>query len=148
MVLPRVTVEEELLSAGYDEDTVLLAPNPSGFITTAIFEWYCSSVIVPYVYHKRDQLDYSGKAVLIMDGCACHKSRELEALFDQHGIVVVFLPPHSSDQVQALDLGIFGNHKSAQSRIHPAPGLSRQSQQVIKAVSAFQAIAHPYGRQA
>ena len=144
MVLPRVTVEEELLSAGYDEDTVLLAPNPSGFITTAIFEWYCSNVIVPYVYHKREQLDYSGKAVLIMDGCACHKSRELEALFDQHGIVVVFLPPHSSDQVQALDLGIFGNHKSAQSRIHPAPGLSRQSQQVIKAVSAFQAIAHPY----
>ena len=33
MVLPRVTVEEELLSAGYDEDTVLLVPNPSGFST-------------------------------------------------------------------------------------------------------------------
>ena len=43
-----------------------------------------------------------------MDGCACHKSQELDALFDQHGIVVVFLPPHSSDQVQA----VFLTHRS------------------------------------
>ena len=79
-----------------------------------------------------------------MDGCSCHRSAYLDRLFDENGIVVVPLQAHSSDQVQALDLGIFGNHKSAQARIHLPTEMSKQTQQVIRAVSAFQTIAHPY----
>ena len=79
-----------------------------------------------------------------MDGCSCHRSAFLDELFDGNGIVVVFLPADSSDQVQALDVEISGNHKSAQSRIHVPKDMSKQTQQVVRAVSAFQAIAHPY----
>ena len=79
-----------------------------------------------------------------MDGCSCHRSVYLYRLLDEKGIVVVPLPVHSSRHVQALDLGIFVNHKSAQSGIHLPTEMSKQTQQVIRAVSsAFQTIAHP-----
>lgn len=52
-------------------------------------------------------------------------------------------PPHSSDQTQACDLGLFGNLKAAQSRINVPDGMSLQSRQVIRITSAFQATCHP-----
>ena len=144
MILPRLTIEAELFACGYSEDVVALASSSCGFITKNLFERYCAEVLVPYVRRTREKTDYNGRAVLIMDGCSCHRSAFLDELFDDNGIVVVFLPAHSSDQVQALDVGIFGNHKSAQSRIHVPKEMSKQTQQVVRAVSAFQAIAHPY----
>ena len=144
MIVPRSTIETELLCAGYDSEKVLFATSQEGYITKELFIRYVEHALVPYVRVTRQNINYHGQAVLIMDGCSCHRDARLDEIFDKHGINVIFLPPHSSDQLQPLDVGIFGNQKAAQARIHCHAPMSQQTQQVIRAVSAFQAVAHPY----
>lgn len=144
MIVPRSTIESDLIVCGYDTDKAAFTSSAEGYITKEIFTQYLGHILVPYVRITRERLGYHGRAVLIMDGCSCHRGAEIEQMLDSQGIVSVFLPPHSSDQLQPLDVGIFGNHKAAQSRIYVPDSLSRQTQQVVRALAAFQAIAHPY----
>lgn len=144
MIVSRTTIEAELFCAGYDYEQVLFATSQEGYITKQLFRRYIEQVLVPYVRVTRENIGYHGRAVLIMDGCSCHIDAELDKIFDRHGVTVVFLPAHSSDQLQPLDVGIFGNQKANQSRIHVRDTMSQQTQQVIRALSAFQAVAHPY----
>jgi hypothetical protein len=53
---------------------------------------------------------------------------------------IQFLPPHSSDQVQPCDVGIFGPMKASIGRICTAPDLLKQSKQVLKILGALQTI--------
>jgi hypothetical protein len=48
-----------------------------------------------------------------MDGCTYHDTGRVTPLLEANGIVVEFLPPHSSHQIQALDLGIFAIFKKS-----------------------------------
>lgn len=43
-----------------------------------------------------ENIGYHGHTVLIMDGFGCHIDAELAKIFDQHGVSVVLLTPHSS----------------------------------------------------
>ena len=143
IITPRLTIEAELLLAGYSEDIAVYAHSDKGFITEELFYRYIADVFVPEVCVKRCRLGYSGKAVLIMDNCHCHKSERVLECLEHAGVETVFLPAHSSDQTQALDVGLFGNMKSAQARIHPPAEMTRQSQQIIRMISAFIASCHP-----
>ena len=143
VITPRVTIEAELVLAGYSEDVAVYAHSDKGFITEDLFFRYMTEVFIPEVRVKRCRRDYNGMAVLIMDNCHCHKSARVLESLERAGVECVFLPAHSSDQTQALDVGLFGNMKSAQSRIHPPSDMTRQSQQIIRMISAFQASCHP-----
>ena len=143
VIVPRVTVEAELLLAGYSQDQCVFAHSPNGYITSALFERYVRDIFVPYVNVRRGELGYQGYAVLTLDRCSCHCSQAIQAICDANGIRLVYLPAHSSDQTQACDLGLFGNLKAAQSRIHPPEEMSLQSRQLIRIISAFHAVCHP-----
>jgi hypothetical protein len=58
-------------------------------------------------------------------------------------ICVIVLPPHSSDQTQPLDLGIFHIAKTGQERIRTFPQLNEQSKQLIKLLSGWQSATTP-----
>ena len=55
---------------------------------------------------------FNGKAVLILDGCTCHKMERFQTLLESKNIIMMFLVPHSSHLTQPLDLGIFGRLKN------------------------------------
>ena len=143
LIVPRVTIEAELVIAGYGPQHCIITHNPSGYITRDLFERYVRDVLIPAVHERRRALRYNGPAVLTMDRCSCHCGDSLMSLCEQNGIRLLYLPAHSSDQTQACDLGLFGNLKAAQSRIHVPNGMSVQSKQVIRIISAFQATCHP-----
>ena len=143
VILPRSTIENEVLLAGYTEDQVVLAHSPKGFITTEIFTRYLDEVLIPTINYRRWELSYQGPAVIIMDNCSCHGSDRITNIFEAANVRFVPLPPHSSDQLQPLDVGLFGNMKAAQSRVHVPEQMSPQSRQVIRILSAFQATFHP-----
>jgi hypothetical protein len=46
------------------------------------------------------------------------------------------LPPHSSDQTQPYDVGVFGALKANMTHVHPVNDLSKQSKQVLKILGA------------
>lgn len=143
IILPRATVETELLLAGYTEDKVILAHSDTGFITSALFERYVTDVLIPNINLRRWELNYQGPAVLIWDNCSCHCNNEILELLEGQNIRLVTLPPHSSDQLQPLDVGLFGNMKGAQSRVHVPEEMTMQSRQVIRILSGFYATFHP-----
>jgi hypothetical protein len=66
-----------------------------------------------------------------MDGLACPDSDAAEGLCFENECFLQFLPPHSSDQVQPWDLGIFGPMKTNISRIRLDAGRAMQTKQVL-----------------
>ena len=46
--------------------------------------------------------------VLVLDGHASHRTSEMFRAAVQHNIGLHFLPPHTTHQLQALDVGVFG----------------------------------------
>ena len=107
------------------------------------FEWIIKTLI-PYVNGQR--LKYNNlnqHAVLILDNCAVHLGDNIEDTLVSNGIFAVPLPPYSSHKTQMLDVGIFGNVKVNQQRIHHSNDLSKQSQQIIKLLGSWQATTHP-----
>ena len=143
LIVPRSTLESEVLLAGYTSDEAIFVKSANGYITRDLFERYLVEVVVPYINLRRHELEYRGYAVLTMDNCSCHTSQDVERICRENGVRLVFLPPHSSDQTQPCDLGLFGNMKGAQSRVHPPPDMSVQSRQIIRILSAYRAVCHP-----
>ena len=143
VIAQRKTVEGELLMAGYTSDHAVIVHSETGYISSELFLEYIRRILIPYVNMKRAELSYQGPAVLIMDGCSCHTSAQALDLLRRANVKAILLPAHSSDQTQVCDLGLFGNMKSAQSRIHPPPTASVQSQQMMKMISAYHGACHP-----
>lgn len=144
VIVPRKTVDSEMICAGFTESQAVYANSDTGYISLHLFERYLEHVLIPHIWLKRHELGYEGWAVLTYDNCSCHSSDRIDELLCSNGIRQVPLPPHSSDQTQACDLGLFGNMKAAQSRIHPPEEYSTQSKQLIRMLCAFQATCHPF----
>jgi hypothetical protein len=143
LIVSRKTSELELYEIGYTPEKVNLRYQESGFMNTILFEEWLWDEIIPVVRERRAKLDYSGPSFLIMDGMSAHDSDWVFLGAEDAGIVTIFLPPHSSDQTQPLDLGIFGIQKQAMSRIHPPEWLSQQTQVLMKILGAWQAVTTP-----
>ena len=143
VITQRKTIDQELWMAGYNPDNVAIVHSENGYITASIFLQYLEKILIPYVNTVRQNLRYMGKAVVIMDGCSCHCIPEANAILAAADIEPVILPPHTSDQTQPCDLGLFGNMKNAQSRIHVAANKSTQTKQIIRMVSAYHAVCYP-----
>ena len=132
VVLQRQTIEAELLTRGYTADKVVLARSAKGFVTTELFLQWCEHVFLPDLRACRLQHGYQGPAVLILDGFGCHHSPAMQEMLEEENVVLQFLPPHTSDQLQPLDLGIFAIQKRWKSNVSVDDKLNGQTKQVIK----------------
>jgi hypothetical protein len=116
----------------------------SGFITTQIFEPWAQKVLFPDIIMAREQFEYPGSAHLLLDGYSCHLSDMFLddcIFFELH---LHYLPPHSSDQTQPLDLGIFGLQKMEASRIRFGVRFNPQTEQLLPTLGGFRKAATPY----
>ena len=141
VVVVRSTVEMELLQLGYTPENTIIMTNESGFFTQEHFEEWCERVLFTYIRMKRCELKYTGEAILIIDGFTGHSSDYILDRFTKEGVLPVFLAPHSSDQCQPLDLGIFGPQKKLQPSIPVPAGLSTQTAQLVKMLESFHKVA-------
>lgn len=88
-----------------------IVSSTSAYINEKLFDYYIDEILVPGVQARRRMLGLiEANALLILDGCLCHKEEKLKAL-SQHQIFYHFLPPHSSHITQPLDRGLFSYHK-------------------------------------
>lgn len=137
IVLQRETIEKELLLRGYTPDKVRLCRSETGFVNSTLFLEWGKRSFFPEMRQRRAQLDYDGPILLIMDGFGCHQTDEFLELAEGENIACRFLPPHTSDQLQPLDLGIFANQKRWQGNITVDADLNRQTKQVIKICDSY-----------
>jgi hypothetical protein len=143
LILQRKTIEKELIEEGINEQSARFVYQENGFITAPLFTSWCEHVLFPELRSRRERYRYGGRAVLLMDGLTCHGSDDVEDMCLDNGCFIQFLPPHSSDQVQPCDVGIFGPMKANMSRVSPARDLSKQSKQIVKILGALQSTLLP-----
>ena len=143
VIVPRRTMEREIILNGYTSEKVTIVHQPNGFIDSKLFEDWADSIFFPEVQRRREVSGYYGMACLILDGCTCHATDWFleECLF--RNISVTFLAAHSSDQTQPLDLGIFSVAKAAQQRCRPSMELGQQTKQILKLLYGWHAAVTP-----
>lgn len=76
-------------------------------------------------------------------GCSAHSSDWFLDECPYFGIIPILIPPHSPDQCQPLDSGVFGIMKLNAQRIRPGEGLNKQTKQIIKMLSSWRMSATP-----
>ncbi|KAK4288154.1 hypothetical protein Pmani_038804 [Petrolisthes manimaculis] len=62
--------------------------------------------------HERSGSSDENKILLIMDNAECHMNINVVEFAIRHGIVIVTLPPHTTDKLQPLDVSVFGPFKT------------------------------------
>ena len=83
----------------------------NGWFGSFHFEQFFFEIALPYLKRKK------GKKMLIGDNLSSHISPAVIKACLEHGIQFVCLPPHSTDKLQPLDVGVFGPVKKAWRRI-------------------------------
>ena len=144
IIAQRKTIESEIEQLGYNEDNIFIRYQENGFITTEIFNEWAREIFSPEIMRKRILLDYSGLVLLILDGCSCHISDEFLDLCTDYGVEPLFMPAHSSDQIQPLDLVIFGLMKTSFHNYKIDPKLNPQTREIIKIHHAWVSNAYVY----
>jgi hypothetical protein len=144
IIIERKSIEVELYELGFTPDVCYIRYQENGFITTALFEEWSKDVLLHDIEEQRDKLGYDGYAQLILDSCTSHISDAFveDCLF--HGLNLNYLPAHTSDQTQPLDLGIFAILKAESSRIRLAPAVNPQTSQLAKMLSGMIKACTPY----
>jgi hypothetical protein len=81
--------------------------------------------------------------VLILDGCSAHDGDFFLDLCMEHNIIPFPIPPHSSKQVQPLDLCVFGVTKRLMTRLNRMDEANVQSVHMARLFSAFHSACNP-----
>ena len=79
----------------------------------------------------------------MLDGCSAHFSDYIQDECTFYNVYLVNEPAGSSDQVQALDLGIFGIQKSIKSTLRSNAEIDSQSDDIRKIYNSLQKSATP-----
>ena len=62
--------------------------------------------------HEKSGSSVENKILLIMDNAECHMNIHVVEYAIKNGIVIVTLPPHTTDKLQPLDVSVFGPFKT------------------------------------
>ena len=142
IITTNKTVQTQLIQDGYGPENCLIVYQSNGFITSEVFAFWADHVFFPSVKQKRVELGYDGPVILSYDGCSAHISDYFldEASF--HGVYPWQEPAGTSDQVQALDLGIFGIQKRKRTKTSKE-GYNEASKTIINIVNSWRSVTTP-----
>lgn len=104
MVFPRVRMNPALLSGAFPGTVGF--PYPSG--------WMDADLFLKFLKHFIDctKSRRESPSLLILDGHSSHKSIEAINLARDFGVIILTLPPHTSNRLQPLDVSVFAPFKT------------------------------------
>ena len=145
IIVPRYTIDNKI----FDEITTgsdLFRSQSKGFCTHELFTDWMLHKFLPYLTEKRIRYNYTGKAIIIMDGFKGHEKAldTLENVLEKFNLKVILIPPHSSDQVQPLDLFGFNLQKNTTNRFIVQPHYTWQTNQILAIVEGLHKIRSPH----
>lgn len=105
MVFPRVHFKPHMLK-GAPTGTLGLA-NPSGWMNVELF----CDVMKHFIKHTCSSKE--NPSLLIYDNHESHLSIAALDLAKDNGVTILTFPPHSTNKMQPLDVGVFGPFKTA-----------------------------------
>ena len=100
------------------------------------FAYWTDTILLPTIIEKR-------KVILLLDGSTAHSSDYFLDECTYYNVIPSFEPAGSSDQVQALDLGIFGIQKSLKGKIKTKKEIGPAAKEVLQIVNSWIKITTP-----
>jgi hypothetical protein len=143
IIIPRKTIDLDLYTLGLTPEKVEIFQQCKGYIDRPFFDEWVAATFVLELERRRQQWQYSGPAVLMLDNCTAHQTPQFAEICESNQILPIFLPPHSSNQLQVLDLSVFGVTKRIITRINCLEAVNVQSKHISDVVNAFFAAAIP-----
>jgi hypothetical protein len=143
LVIARKTFDDELALQGYTSEKVEVYSQSKAFIDADIFTDWFQDTFVPEVNRRRTVHSYDGPAFLIMDNCTAHSGDLFQSLCHDNHIVPIFIPPHSSNQLQPLDVSTFGVAKAYISRVNKLEKVNIQTDHIVRILKGFHLAASP-----
>ena len=137
IVIQNKTIEKKLYNLGYNQSNCLIVHQNKGFINSEIFSFWAEHVFFPEITKRRKQFNYHGTAILTLDGCSAHFSDHFLDNCTFYNVYPYQEPPGSSDQVQPLDLGIFGIQKILLTPFKTNEKISNSSKKIIEIVNSW-----------
>jgi hypothetical protein len=77
VIVPRVTVENELELSGYDQTNGYIAFLENTFVTSHLFELSGTEAFFPLIVQWRNERDDHGKVILLINGLGSHHTDRL-----------------------------------------------------------------------
>ncbi len=142
IVTNRSTVDSEIHTL-IPPDKYMIKQQSKGFLNTINFKHWFEDVFLQMLQWKRKKYNYNGPVLLLMDGFISHQQITELIPLAEYNINVLFIVAHASDQLQALDLGIFANQKRQISRIKNEKVLSSQTNRIVKLIDGLWKAASP-----
>lgn len=105
MIFPRTHFKDHMIT-GAPSGTLGLA-NPSGWMNSQCFY----SVIQHFIKFTSSSIDKP--TILIIDNHESHINVAALNLAKQNGIIILTVPPHSTNKLQPLDVGVYAPFKTA-----------------------------------
>jgi hypothetical protein len=137
-VIVRKTFDAELALQGYSNEKVDVYSQSKSFIDIAIFQDWFQTNFIPELQRRRDLYHYGGEAFIIMDNCTAHAGPTFQHLCEQHKVTPIFLPPHSSNQLQPLDVSVFGISKNDINRANKLSKKNVQTDHIVRILNSYE----------
>lgn len=111
LILTRITIDSEIYTF-LPRNSFYQFYQPNGFITTTIFflKWW-EQIFIPHLPLKSQKFNFYGTANVIADGLRAHHAILNVIVKPTDKIKLIYIPPHSLNQTQALDFRVFGHQK-------------------------------------
>ena len=143
VVILRKSVESDFYKI-YDPCRIFISHQDKGFVNIKVFAAFRHICFIPQLREKRLKYKYTGLSILIMDNHKAHrnvldaKENDETTFIPEDNLLIIWLVPHSSDQTQPLDLGIFGVHKTKKQRTEKNRDETVQTSILNQAVSSLE----------
>lgn len=143
IVTPRKRIAVNLKHHGYTGDVCSIVHQETGFVNAAVFDYWATTILFPEITRRREMYNYQGEALLMLDGCTSHFSDFFLDECTYFNVHPWQEPAGTSDQVQALDLGIFGIQKMMKRSIEPPEFLSPDEKEIVAIVDSWRRATTP-----
>jgi hypothetical protein len=143
ILIHRKTVDTELFLTGLTSEKVTVRSQPHRLVEAAIFDAWLETTFLPELTLRRTKYQCTGPAVLFLDQCSAHTGPRFQELCRTRQVIPCYFPPHSSNQLQPLDLCLFGITKRFIARANKLDAVNIQSKHIASVVCAFLAAAVP-----
>jgi hypothetical protein len=124
--------------SGFPPEGCCVVHQENRFIKFRLFNDWLESVLINDVITERERGEWEGPAFAFFDEFSRHVTGTLKENGLFHGIELLVIPAHTSNQMQTLNLRIFAIHKLELGCVHPHLGLDDQTSKLIKMLCGFQ----------
>jgi hypothetical protein len=100
-------------------------------------------MVVSELVRGRVSLHDAGPALMILDNCTAHRNEHLDGICEEKMVILIFLPLHSSTQVQPLDLSVFEITQRFVRRVSITKKANVQRRHIARIMDGFMAASTP-----